>query len=105
MSNGNADYDVIVIGGGIAGMVAANRTAELGKRVAVLEKGTAEKYICNTRYTYGTFHVNFTDVMSGENQLYDRIVACTDGFARKDLARTVAVYGARLMGWLRAEGI
>ena len=43
--------------------------------------------------------------MSGENQLYDRIIACTDGFARKDLARTVAIYGARLMGWLRAEGI
>ena len=105
MSIGNAGYEVVVIGGGIAGMVAANRAAELGKRVAVLEKGTAEKYICNTRYTYGTFHINFTDVMSSENQLYERIIACTDGFARKDLARTVAIYGARLMGWLRAEGI
>ena len=103
--SGNANYDVVVIGGGIAGMVAANRLAELGKRVVVLEKGTAEKYLCNSRYTYGTFHINFTDVMSGENRLYDRIIACTEGFARKDLARTVAIYGPRLMGWLRSEGI
>ena len=103
--SGNVNYDVVVIGGGIAGMVAANRLAELGKRVVVLEKGTAEKYLCNSRYTYGTFHINFTDVMSGENRLYDRIIACTEGFARKDLARTVAIYGPRLMGWLRSEGI
>ncbi len=99
------DWDVIVIGGGIAGLVTANRAAERGKRAAVLEKGTAEKYLCNSRYTYGTFHINFTDVMSGENELYERIIACTDGFARKDLARTVASYGAKLMHWLRAEGI
>ena len=99
------DTDVVVIGGGLAGLVAANRAAELGKRAVVLEKGTAEKYICNSRYTYGTFHINFNDVMAGEDKLYATIVACTDGFARKDLAHTVARYGARLMHWLRAEGI
>jgi len=32
------DYDVIVIGGGPAGMVAAGRAGELGARVAILEK-------------------------------------------------------------------
>jgi len=97
--------DVIVIGGGLAGLVAANRAAELGRRVMVLEKGTAEKYLCNSRYTYGTFHINFSDVMQDEATLHARILACTDGFARDDLARTVAKYGARLMQWLRAEGI
>lgn len=104
-SDGTGSTDVIVIGGGIAGLVAACRAAELGRRVAVLEKGTAEKYLCNTRYTYGTFHINFNDVMAGEDRLYDAILACTEGFARKDLARTVARYGARLMAWLRGEGI
>ena len=105
MTNGNTGYEVIVIGGGIAGMVAANRAAELGKRVAVLEKGTAEKYICNSRYTYGTFHINFSDVMAEEDALFARIRACTEGFAREDLARTVARYGSRLMRWLRAEDV
>lgn len=33
-----ADYDVIVVGGGAAGMIAAGRAAERGKRVLLLEK-------------------------------------------------------------------
>jgi predicted Rossmann fold flavoprotein len=33
-------YDVIVVGGGAAGMMAAGRAAELGKRVLVVEKNT-----------------------------------------------------------------
>lgn len=35
------DYDVIVIGGGASGMMAAGRAAELGKRVLLLEKNAA----------------------------------------------------------------
>ena len=34
----NTCYDVIVIGGGAAGMFAAGTAAELGKRVVLLEK-------------------------------------------------------------------
>jgi len=42
-------FDVLVIGGGIAGLVAANRAAELGKRTVVLEKGAADRYLCSSR--------------------------------------------------------
>ena len=63
------DYDVIIIGAGIAGLVTANRAAQLGKRVAVLEKSTEEKYICNSRYAYGTFHINFTGLDTPEDTL------------------------------------
>jgi fumarate reductase flavoprotein subunit len=99
------EFDVIVIGGGIAGMVAANRAAQLGKRVAVLEKSAEEKYICNTRITYGTFHINFTSPLTPENELTRKIEACTEGYARKDLARAVAKEGRRLMEWLTRDGI
>ena len=84
------DYDVVIIGAGIAGLVTANRAAQLGKHAAVLEKSAEEKYICNSRYAYGTFHINFTGLDTPEDMLAARIDAATDGFARKDLARAVA---------------
>jgi fumarate reductase flavoprotein subunit len=105
MSQGDSAFDVIVIGGGIAGMVAANRVAQLGKRVAVLEKSAEEKYICNSRITYGTFHINFTSPLTDEDELTRKIEVCTEGYARKDLARAVAKEGRRLMQWLISEGI
>src|ERR1043166_7430109 len=105
MPNTDAQHDVIVIGAGIAGLVAANRAAQLGLRVVVIEKGEDQRYLCNSRYTYGTFHINYTDVGADEDVLVDRIEACTDGFARKDLARAVARDGRRLMQWLRSEGL
>jgi len=105
MAETDAQHDVIVIGAGIAGLVAANRAAQLGKRVVVLEKGTEERYLCNSRYTYGTFHINFTDVAADEDVLVGRIAACSEGFARQDLARAIAKDGRRLMQWLKSEGI
>src|SRR5436190_2672593 len=99
------EYDVIIIGAGIAGLVTANRAAQLGQRAVVLEKSTEEKYLCNSRYAYGTFHINFTDLGAPEATLAARIEICTDGFAREDLARTVARDGRRLMQWLVSEGI
>ena len=98
------DYDVIIIGAGIAGLVTANRAAQLGKHVAVLEKSADEKYICNSRYAYGTFHINFTGLDTPEDMLTAKIDAATDGFARKDLARAVAKDGRRLMQWLQGRG-
>src|SRR5262245_35610319 len=105
MANADVRHDVIVIGAGLAGLVAANRAAQLGKRVIVLEKSTEEKYLCNSRYTYGTFHINFTDVGADEEELFGKIIACSEGLARQDLARAVARDGRRLMQWLRSEGL
>jgi FAD binding domain len=105
MAEADNSHDVIVIGAGIAGLVAANRAAQLGKRVAVLEKSTEEKYICNSRYAYGTFHINFTDLGAPEDALVEKIDAATHGLARKDLARAVAKDGRRLVQWLTSEGI
>jgi fumarate reductase flavoprotein subunit len=54
MAESKSDTEVIVIGGGIAGLTTANRAAQLGKKVVVLEKGKEEKYLCNSRWTGGT---------------------------------------------------
>ena len=100
-----ATFDVIIIGAGIAGLVTANRAAQLGKRVVVLEKSTEDKYICNSRYAYGTIHINYSDLNQDEDVLVGRIEAATEGTARKDLARAVAKDGRRLVQWLKSEGI
>src|SRR6516165_761892 len=105
MTETDMAHEVIMIGAGIAGLVAANRAAQLGKRVVVLEKSEDESYLCNSRYTYGTFHINFTDVGADEDLLLRKIEACSEGFARKDLARAIAKDGRRLMQWLNNEGI
>ena len=105
MAKTDVQHDVIVIGAGIAGLVAANRAAQLGKRVIVLEKSKEERYLCSSRYTYGTFHINLTDVGADEDVLFSKIEACSEGFARKDLARAIAKDGRRLMQWLKSEGI
>lgn len=105
MTEPDSSHEVLVIGGGIAGLVAANRAAELGKRTAVLEKGAEEKYLCSTRYTGGTFHVSYTDVLAGEDKLCKAIETATRGFTRKDLAAAIAKDSSRLVRWLQGEGI
>jgi fumarate reductase flavoprotein subunit len=105
VSDTDANYDIIVIGAGIAGLVTANRATQLGKRVVVLEKSPEDKYLCNSRYAYGTFHINYSDLEADEESLVARIDKATEGFARKDLARAVARDGRRLMRWLKSENI
>lgn len=105
MTQSDSNYEVIVIGGGISGLVAANRAAELGKRSVVLERGTEDRYLCSTRYTGGTFHICFTDVMAGPDKLAHAIETATRGFARKDLAGAIAKDSSRLVRWLQGEGV
>lgn len=95
----------VVIGGGIAGMVAAVRLVELGKQAVVLEQGKEELYPCNTRYTGGTFHVAFTDPLSDRERLAARINEVSQGFARPDLVDVLADGSGRLHRWLRDKGI
>jgi fumarate reductase flavoprotein subunit len=97
--------DVIVVGGGIAGMVTANRAAELGLRVAVLEKGSAAKYLCNTRMTGGAFHIGYRDVTTGAERLREGMALMSKGYS--DAARTepLAEDGGRALRWLQDQGV
>ncbi len=75
LGNASASYDVIVVGSGYGGGVAASRLARAGKRVAVLERGR--------EFPTGTFPSKFPDLRAevqitgkrvrtgSQNALYD----------------------------------
>ena len=65
-------HDVAIVGGGIAGLTSGVRLAERGMRVIVLEKGEAERYPCNTRWSGGAFHICFQRIYEDETKLAAR---------------------------------
>jgi succinate dehydrogenase/fumarate reductase flavoprotein subunit len=96
--------DLAVVGAGIAGLTAANRAAELGCRVLVLEKGEGEHYPCNSRIATGVLNVAHIDPHSDPQVLRQAIELDTEGYAVPALADALAGIAGQSMQWLRAEG-
>jgi fumarate reductase flavoprotein subunit len=97
-------WDLVCIGGGMAGLCASNRAWQLGLRAVILEAGTEEIYACNTRRSGGAIHCCMADITDPEEQILERIQRDTAGAARPDLAAAIARDGRRAVQWLRAEG-
>ena len=97
-------YDVIIVGAGLAGLVAGNRAAELGLKPLVLEKGRDELYLCNSRFTGGFFHLCFEDMHRPPDVLKDVLRRRMRGVARDDLIDAVANDASRAVEWLRQNG-
>ncbi|MBI4192747.1 MAG: FAD-dependent oxidoreductase [Betaproteobacteria bacterium] len=102
--NESNDFDVVVVGGGIAGLTAASRAAEQGLRVALLERGTDERYLCNSRYSGGVIHLAFHNVKEPPEALFEVIKDATAGNADPALARALATTSGRAVDWLQQQG-
>lgn len=98
------DCDVIVVGGGIAGLTAANRAAQQGLKVVLLERGVDERYLCNTRYSGGVIHIAFRNVKDRPEELMEAIKQATSGNADPALAKALATTCGRTVDWLSEEG-
>ena len=96
--------DLVVVGAGVAGLTAANRAAELGCRVVVLEKSEDARYLCNSRIATGVLNVAHTDPHSDPRVLRQAIELDTEGYAAPALADVLAEVAGRSMQWLRAQG-
>jgi fumarate reductase flavoprotein subunit len=98
------EADLAVVGGGVAGLTAANRAAELGARVLVLEKGTDEHYACNSRIATGVLNVAHHDPHSDPAVLRQAIERDTEGYAAPALADALATNAGRAVQWLQSQG-
>ncbi len=98
------DFDVAIIGGGFAGLTAANHAALGGAKPLVLEAGSDDLYMCNSRVATGALHVAFRSPEDAADDLYRAIQDQTSDTARDDIARTVAENAQATIDWMREEG-
>lgn len=96
------NFDLVVIGGGIAGMVTGTRAAQLGRKVVVLERLAENRYLNNTRLTGGVFHCALNDVRTPPEEL-SRIIS--HGGVAPDLAQMMGHNAKRAVEWLQSLGI
>jgi len=116
MPESEQEYDVVVVGCGIAGLTAANRAAELGLDVALLEKSPKEHRGGQTRFSesfrvpsadadlkqFG-YEFNISDYTADD--FYDDIMKQTNGRANDDLARTLVDNAGETIEWLTGRGV
>jgi len=100
----NKNYDLAIVGGGYAGLVAANRACQLGRSVVVFEKGSDEAYPCNSRFAGGVLHISYQNLNDAPADLAAAIAAITDGAADTALAAAISGSALRTVQWLVAEG-
>jgi tricarballylate dehydrogenase len=120
------DFDVVVVGGGNAALCAALAAAEVGTRVALLERAPEEKRGGNSRFTGGGFrmvHYGVQDIKrivpdlsdadiertdfgeySRENYL-DDLGRVTQYFIDPDLAEMLVDNSTDTVHWLMRRGV
>lgn len=97
-------FDLIAIGGGLAGLTAALRALELGGRALVLECADDPRHLCASRVNGGIVHVAFRSVLADPSVLARAVAGATHGFAQPRLAQALGDHAARATSWLGEAG-
>jgi fumarate reductase flavoprotein subunit len=98
-------FDLVIVGGGLAGLAAGLRASELGLRAVVLEKGAEPGYLCNSRMSGGVIHAAYRQVMRPEQDLCQAIDKATGGYSNPQQVQAVARDGRKLVRWLQSHGV
>lgn len=101
MAPTSSRVEVVVVGAGLAGLVAAARAAELGTVTLLLDKGGPGEG--NTQTTSGMYYTGGIYVNSVPDELYAR--AMRGGAASPELARMWAGTARRALEWLEHVGV
>ena len=97
--------DVVVIGGGLAGLTAAIRARESGRDVTLVDPDPLTGAGANSRISGGVFHLAWGAMDEPPDRLLDRMVEQTDGEVDPALARSLATHAAPAIGWLADHGV
>ena len=97
--------DLVIMGAGLAGLSAAVRATQMGLKVALLDQGTGDRYLCNSRYSGGILHLAFQDIADDPASLRAAMTESTKGFIDPSLAELLARNGLRSVHWLRDQGV
>jgi len=99
------EFDLIAVGGGLAGLTAAVRAAELGLKTAVLERSSEELYFCNSRVAGGVMHISYHDPAEPPAALAQAVTGITAGYAERELVEAFTSNGLRALQWLKSIGV
>ncbi|MGE5553407.1 MAG: FAD-dependent oxidoreductase [Betaproteobacteria bacterium] len=97
-------YDVVVIGTGLAGMVAAISAAENGAKVALIEKQQKALAGGNSALAGGAFTVPQADTQEAKDLFYEECMKKNGYRADPALTRSVVDHSLEGIAWLRAHG-
>jgi tricarballylate dehydrogenase len=97
------EYDVVVVGGGVAGLSAACAAAEAGARVALLERSTEAETGGNTRYTEAFLRMKSLD--ESADGLEDTLVEDFMGHPDPSVVREAALPPERRTALYRAHHV
>lgn len=101
----DGSFDLIAVGGGLAGLMAAGRALELGRSALVLESEPEQKHLCASRVNGGVFHLGFRSVMADPAELQQIVMRSTSGFVEPYLAKALADNAGRAVRWLQSAGV
>jgi fumarate reductase flavoprotein subunit len=104
-SDSTQEWDLVVVGGGLAGMLTATRSAIEGLRVLVLEQSLDDHYFCNSRLTGGIFHLHYHSVFDDEAKILAAIGKANQDVDDDDLLRSIVADAKRAVSWLESVGV
>ena len=103
-------YDVVIAGGGQAGIVAAIVAAEKGAKVCLLEGAPRSYRGGNTRHTRNLrpMHIGPLSILSGtydEQEYWQDLMRVTQGKTNENLARMTLKRSSESVQWLEQHGV